>query len=407
MGAASLVLDEPTAQLDPAGTEAVATLLLDRAAAGTAVLVTEHKPSILGRASRCLVLTEGRSAALGRPGEVLGSATAAVLDGEAPALVAIVEALGLEASLGFDVGALADAIRLRHPSPSSRPSSAKTPAEPWRSVRDVRPVTIRLENLTHRYGAVTSLRGVTLEVGDGETVAIVGENGSGKTTLAKHFLGLLRPVEGRVLIDDQDIAARSIAALARTVGFVFQDPDDQLFGRSVAREVAFGPTNLGLGATDRVRLVEAALAAVGLAAEAATNPYDLDLATRKLVALASVCAMDPAVLVLDEPTTGQDRPGVERVGAVVDSFAAAGRTVVAVTHDMEFAARHFGRVVVMRDGGIAADGPPREVFAAGNAALLASTGLRLPPIAELGALLGMPGSPVTVDDLLAKLKTID
>jgi energy-coupling factor transport system ATP-binding protein len=405
MGAASLVLDEPTAQLDPAGTEDVAALLLDRAAAGTAVLVTEHKPSILGRASRCLVLAGGRSAVLDAPGAVLGRATAEILGGDGPALVAIAEALGLDPGLGFDAGALADAIRARGPAAhvAATADPPLAPAPPWAAVRDVRPAAIRLEGLTHRYGAVTSLRGVSLEIPPGATVAIVGQNGSGKTTLAKHLLGLLRPAEGRVLIDGEDIAGRSIAALARTVGFVFQDPDDQLFGRSVAREVAFGPTNLGLGAADRARLVEGAMRAVGLAGEAATNPYDLDLAARKLVALASVCAMDPAVLVLDEPTTGQDRPGVARVGAVVDSFAAAGRTVVAVTHDMEFAARHFDRVVVMHDGRIVADGPPREVFAAGNGALLASTGLRPPPTAELAARLGLDATPLTVEEVLAAL----
>jgi energy-coupling factor transport system ATP-binding protein len=406
MGAASLVLDEPTAQLDPAGTEAVATLLLDRARAGTSVLVTEHKPSILGRASRCLVLAGGRSAALGGPGAVLGSTTAAFLGGEWPALLAVAAALGLDPALGFDTGALAEAIRSREFAPSAVvPAPALAAAAPWQSVREIRPVGIRIEDLTHRYGAVTSLRDVSLDIPPGASIAIIGQNGSGKTTLAKHLVGLLRPAQGRVLIDDDDIAARSIASLAHTIGFVFQDPDDQLFGRSVAREVAFGPTNLGLSGADRARLVDQALAAVGLTAEAATNPYDLDLAARKLVALASVCAMDPAVLVLDEPTTGQDRPGAARVGAVVDAFLAAGRTVVAITHDMEFAARHFGRIVVMREGGVVADGTPREVFAAGNEALLASSGLRLPPIAELSARLGHGVGALTAEELMVALRT--
>jgi len=407
MGAGILVLDEPTAQLDPAGAEAVAALLLDRARAGTAVLLAEHRALVLGRTSRCLVLADGRAAALDRPGAVLGSATALLLGGEGPALVRVAEALGLDPGLGFDPGALADAIGERRLGGAAvrpgGPSAAVTATTPWQSVREVRPAAIRIEDLTHRYGALTALRGVNLEIPPGASVAIVGQNGSGKTTLAKHLLGLLRPAEGRVLIDGTDIAGRSIASLAGIVGFVFQDPDDQLFGRSVAREVAFGPTNLGVVGAARQRLVEAALAAVGLASEAATNPYDLDLAARKLVALASVCAMDPAVLVLDEPTTGQDRPGVARVGAVVDAFAAAGRTVVAITHDMEFAARHFRRVVVMRGGQVLADGTPREVFAATNAALLASTGLRLPPIAELGARLGLAGAPLSVEALLDAL----
>jgi energy-coupling factor transporter ATP-binding protein EcfA2 len=404
MGAGSLVLDEPTAQLDPAGTEAVAGLLGERARAGIAVLVAEHKPSILGRTSGCLVLAEGRTAALGGPGAVLGSVNAAVLGGAGPSLVSVAEALGLDPGLGFDAGVLAREIVARAPSKAARvPVSPASPSVAWQDVRNVGPTAIRISALSFRFGSLVALDGVDLDIAPGDSVAIVGQNGSGKTTLVKHLVGLLRPLEGRVLLDGEDVAGRSIASLARTVGYAFQDPDDQLFSANVAREIAFGPTNLGLSAADRSRLVDQPKAAVGLAGEAATNPYDLDLAARKLVALASVCAMDPAVLVLDEPTTGQDRPGTARVGAVVDAFKAAGRTVVAVTHDMEFAARHFGRVVVMREGRIVADGPPREVFAPGNAALLASTGLRLPPVAELGASLGLPSARLTVAELLEGL----
>ncbi|MGH2406814.1 MAG: ABC transporter ATP-binding protein [Candidatus Limnocylindrales bacterium] len=405
MGAGILVLDEPTAQLDPAGTDAVAALLLDRARAGIAVLVAEHKASILGRTTRCLVLSEGRTFAIGRPGDVLGASTVDVLGGTEPALVAAAETLGLDPGSGFYPAALAAEIRGQGPMVvGAIPVSPAGPAVTWHDVRAVRPTSIRLSGLTHRYGSLVALQEVDLEIAPGESMAIVGQNGSGKTTLVKHLVGLLRPDAGRVLLDGEDVAGRSIATLARTVGYAFQDPDDQLFSGSVAREVAFGPTNLKLTAADRARLVDQAMAVVGLTADAATNPYDLDLAARKLVALASVCAMDPAILVLDEPTTGQDRPGVARVGAVVDAFIAAGRTVVAVTHDMEFAARHFGRVVVMREGTVVADGPPREIFAPDNASLLASTALRLPPVAELAALLGMAGAPLTVAELLAEIR---
>ena len=197
---------------------------------------------------------------------------------------------------------------------------------------------------------MTALGGVDLAIAPGETVAIVGQNGSGKTTLARHLVGILQPTEGLVRVAGSDVAGRSISAMARTVGFVFQDPDTQLFSRSVEREVAFGPRNLGLAPATVARLVEAALSATGLADRRAVNPYDLGASDRRLVALGSVLAMDPAVLVLDEPTTGQDAAGTARVGAIVDGFATAGRTVVAITHDMELAARHFRRIVVLREG---------------------------------------------------------
>src|SRR5439155_10087735 len=129
-------------------------------------------------------------------------------------------------------------------------------------------------------------------------------------------------------------------------------------------ELHFGPRNLRLPKVDSDRLVEAALDAIGLTAERAANPYDLNVSARKLIAIGSVLATDPAILVLDEPTTGQDSPGIARIGAIVDMLRAAGRTVIAITHDMEFAARHFERVVVMRLGEIVADGPPSSTLTA-------------------------------------------
>jgi energy-coupling factor transport system ATP-binding protein len=150
-------------------------------------------------------------------------------------------------------------------------------------------------------------------------------------------------------------------------------------------------------------LVDEALEAIDLADQRSSNPYDLDVSGRKLVALGSILAMDPAVLVLDEPTTGQDGPGVARVGAVVDGYAAAGRTVVAITHDMEFAAAHFARVVVLRAGEVVADGSPSQVFAPANHALLDSTGLLAPVTARIAARLGLTTAPLTVETLLAAI----
>jgi energy-coupling factor transport system ATP-binding protein len=276
---------------------------------------------------------------------------------------------------------------------------------PWTPGRDRPPVRVTIDGLVHRYpNGVEAVRGVSLTIDPGEAVAILGQNGSGKTTLAKHLNGLLRPAEGHVLLDGQPTSSRTVADLARTVGFVFQNPDDQLFERSVEREVAFGPRNLGIAAADVADRVADSLAAVGLAGERATNPYDLDLPRRKLVALAGILAMDPAMLVLDEPTTGQDPDGVERVGAIVEAFRSVGRSVVTITHDMEFAATHFSRIVVMRAGVIVADGQPASVFAPVNAALLASTGLTPPPAARIAARLGLATVSLDAATLLEALR---
>jgi energy-coupling factor transport system ATP-binding protein len=361
---------------------------------------------------RVLVLDRARTVALDRPGPALAAAAAQV-GLTPPTLVRLAEAAGIDLSEAFNEAAIATGLLARRGAGAGgRPGSGPDPVPPqpaapldaWTPARDRPPVRVAVEDLVHRYPTgIEAVRGVSLTIEPGSTVAILGQNGSGKTTLVKHLNGLLRPAEGRVLLDGVPTDGESIARLAGTVGFVFQNPDEQLFERSVEREVSFGPRNLGIPAAEIGLLVASSLAAVGLADERATNPYDLDLSRRKLVALAGVLAMNPAVLVLDEPTTGQDADGIERVGAVIAAMRSAGRTVVAITHDMEFAAASFERIIVMRDGVVVADGPPDAVFAPANVELLASTGLTPPPSARIAARLGLGIVPLDADGLLTAL----
>ena len=393
MGTSVLVLDEPTAQLDPVGTATVGRLLAELAADGTTILCAEHDPTILGSVDRCLVLEAGAAVAVDRPGRALGGATLNPIGLLPPTLVRLAEAAGVDPAHAFDEAAVAAGLgAARHSLGALDPASwtAAGSSLAWQPREGGRRVRIEVDELTHRYPTgVEALRGVSLTINAGESIAIVGQNGSGKTTLVKHLNGLLRPTGGRILVDGEDTSTVPVHTLAATIGFVFQNPDDQLFDRSVAREVSFGPRNLGRSTDEVARAVTDGLAAVGLETARTTNPYDLDLSLRKLVALASVLAMDPAALVLDEPTTGQDGPGVRRVGSIVDGWVASGRTAVAITHDMEFAAEHFRRIVVMRGGLVVADGTPAEVFAPGNVHLLASAGLEPPPSARIGARLGL------------------
>jgi energy-coupling factor transporter ATP-binding protein EcfA2 len=262
---------------------------------------------------------------------------------------------------------------------------------------------IEIEGLVHVYaGGTRAVDGVDLRIADGERVAIVGQNGSGKSTLVRHFNGLLRPTEGRVLVDGSDTAGERVAHLAARVGLVFQDPDRQIFASRVRAEVAFGPRNLGLPRAAVDAAVERALEAVGLSDARDQNPYDLGYSRRKLLSLASVLAMDTPVLVLDEPTTGQDARGIARVAKVVGDASNAGRTVIAISHDMRFVAEAFARVVVMGGGRIVLDGTPAEVFAEANWATLASTYLEPPLAARVGALAGV-GSTPTEDALVSAL----
>jgi energy-coupling factor transport system ATP-binding protein len=262
---------------------------------------------------------------------------------------------------------------------------------------------LQTEGLVHVYGGETrALDGVDLAIRRGERVAIVGQNGSGKSTLVRHFNGLLRPTEGRVLVDGRNTAGRRVAHLAATVGLAFQDPDRQIFAGKVRNEVAFGPQNLGRRGAELQAAIDDALLATGLDKDAQTNPYDLGFSRRKLLALASILAMGTPVVVLDEPTTGQDARGVERIHGIVADLSAAGRTVVAVSHDMRFVAEAFERVVVMRDGRIVLDGTQADVFAEASWPTLASTFLEPPLAARIGARLGL-GSTPTDEALLVAL----
>ena len=237
------------------------------------------------------------------------------------------------------------------------------------------------------------LKGITLDLGPGAT-AIVGQNGAGKSTFVRLLNGLLKPVEGQVLVAGVDARQMTVAQLARTVGLVFQNPSDQLFKSRVLDEVMFGPQSWLLREEARER-AEAALAELGLEGFEARNPYDLGLAERKLVTVASVLAMGTPVIILDEPTIAQDQVGVRQLGAIVDRLARAGRTVITITHDMEFVARHFQRVLVFQDGRVLADDTAEAIFA--QPELLAAAGLQAPPITRLGQALGLPATVLTVE----------
>ena len=263
---------------------------------------------------------------------------------------------------------------------------------------------LAVEGLAHVYAAsgVRALDGIDLRIGTGERVALIGQNGSGKTTLVRHLNGLLRPTEGRVLVGGADARGLTVAQLASRVGLVFQDPDRQVFSGSVRAEVEFGPRNLGRSGRDLEAAVHQAIAATGLEGEEATNPYDLGQSRRKLLALASVLAMRTPVLVLDEPTTGQDARGVDRVSEVVRSVSAEGRTVIAISHDMRFVAETFERVIVMRAGRVILDGSPAEAFAPDAWEALRSTYLEPPLAARIGEQHGL-GSTPTDASLIAAL----
>lgn len=222
---------------------------------------------------------------------------------------------------------------------------------------------ILLEDVHFAYdGLFTALRGVSLQIDDGECVAVMGANGAGKTTLIKHLNGLLRPHKGRVIIDGMDAKHLSIAELSRKVGLVWQNPDHQLFLDTVRKEIVFGLRKLGFDEEEIDEIYMRTLTDLDLEGLAERSPFALSGGERKRVALASVLATEPLTLALDEPTIGQDAKQKERLAKLLLDLNKRGRTVVVVTHDIEFVIEHFPRTVAMSGGLIIADGMTSSVL---------------------------------------------
>jgi len=264
-------------------------------------------------------------------------------------------------------------------------------------------MNIEISNLQFTYpSGVQALFGVSLNIAAGEQVAIVGQNGAGKTTLVKHLNGLLGPTSGYVRIGDWDTKENPVAKLARRVGYVFQNPDEQLFSKNVGTEVAFGPKNLGYP-TEKVQdLVKDAMAMTELSDKTDTNPYDLSPTWRKMVAIASIIAMDTPVVIFDEPTTGQDAVNIARIANVIKVLRERGRTVITITHDIDFCAENFERVIAMSQGKVLLDGKANDIL--GQEEILATTFVDPPQLTRLGKRLGLEQTVRNQAEFLAALK---
>ena len=232
---------------------------------------------------------------------------------------------------------------------------------------------ISVENVFFTYpSGVKALSGVTLEIRDREFVAVMGENGAGKSTLIKHFNGLLKPSTGTVYVDGQDTRKISVAQLSRNVGLVFQNPDHQLFCETVEEEISFGLKNFGFQADILAKRVEETMTFLNIERYRKSSPFMLSGGEKKRVALAAVLAWDPKIIVVDEPTIGQDCSQKEKLRQFITQLNAQGRTVIMVTHDVEFVADCAPRVIIMSKGKVVADKPAKEILTDSDTLLKAS-----------------------------------
>jgi energy-coupling factor transporter ATP-binding protein EcfA2 len=257
---------------------------------------------------------------------------------------------------------------------------------------------IKTENVYYSYpNKVEALKGVSLTIQDGEFVAIMGQNGAGKSTFVKHFNGLLKPSKGTVCINGVETTKSSVASLARNVGFVFQNPDHQLFSETVEEEIGFALKNFGFKPEVIDERVTWALNLLSLTQYRKTSPFLLSGGERKRVALASVLAWDPQTLILDEPTIGQDHEQKEKLRQFILQLQTQKKTVVTVTHDVEFVAECNPRVVLMKEGKIVADGEGKKILT--DPEILEMSSIVLPQIAQVFNKLSALGLPKDVIDI--------
>ncbi|MFO8068516.1 MAG: ABC transporter ATP-binding protein [Alkalibacterium sp.] len=263
--------------------------------------------------------------------------------------------------------------------------------------------TFELKDIAFSYSPdVPIFKGLDLTF-DSRTTAIVGQNGAGKTTLVKLMKGLLKPSKGTLLIDGESIADQTAAQLAKRVGLVFQNPNDQIFKTNVLEEVMFGPLNIGFSSTEAEKAAREALQKVDLESKVKDNPYDLSLSERKLIALASILAMDTEMLIFDEPTMGQDFAGKEKIKAIIEELHKEGKLVLCILHDMDFAAEVFDRTVVLNQGEIILDGRTRAVFSEKN--ILEKAYLEQPYVTQIAQALGYDDSFIHESELVGFLNS--
>ena len=381
---ALVVMDEPTTDLDPVGKRDIFKLAQVLRSEMEGIILVEHETEHVLTADRILLMHEGRIVLEGPPREILADPRRVERHGVRPLQTTV-----LLSELGLETDALTirdAAARIRSAGWRVR-ESARERLNGARQREEGEPV-VRIRDLVFSYGASPpAVDGVSLDIGSGEFVALVGQNGCGKTTLAKHLNGLHSPTEGEVEVLGKSTADWTLPELGRRVGYVFQNPDHQIFANTVLDEVAFGLRNYGLPEEQVGEKVAAALAETGLSGREPEDPFNLTRGERQQLAVASVLATDPEILVLDEPMTGLDYHGQVAILNLVRRLNESGRTVVMITHSMWVVAEYADRCVIMSGGRVVRDGDVRSTFS--DPALLESLYLEAPEAVRLGYEFGL------------------
>lgn len=399
MNPSILILDEPTSELDPLGREEIYTTIQNlQCEQDLTIVAVEHSSQeICEKADELVVLKDCRIAWQGDPKDFFRDLELVQENGVKPLPVSEVgwelcrkglisrEEIPLTVDEAYDlICRLLDGKSL--PAPAEKQDTPE--GEPLIEIRDV---TYAYEN------GKTALNHVNLTIRQGDYLALIGQNGAGKTTLAKHFNAIHKPTSGQVLVCGRDTAKEEPNTLALEVGYVFQNPDNQIFSTSVYKEMEYGLKMQNIGKEEIEKRIRETAELLDLTDVLQEHPFSLGKGQRQRVAVASILVLKPRILVVDEPTTGQDWDGIQSMMTLIDKLHAAGTTIVMITHDMDVVARHANRAVVLCHGQVVLDGDVAEVFS--HTKELEEAYVSRPQIVELSHRLGMAQPALTSGEL--------
>ena len=377
-----LILDEPTTDLDPSGKEEIFNLIASLTAKGLTVLVIEHETEKLFSAERMVILNQGKIVLEGKAGEIFSRVNLLETNGiRPPQILKLLSHL----NLNLNLISVDEAYKLL------KENGYKISEEKYTYLlekeKNEKEVLFRIKNLGYTYPDGSQvLKGINLEIKEGEFLAIVGANGSGKTTLIKHFNHLFEPSEGEIFYRDTNLKELKISRLGREIGYLFQNPDNQIFASTVKEEIAFGLKNLAYPESQIEEKVKTALRSVQLKGYEEFDPFILTKGEKQRLAVASVLATQPKVIILDEPTTGLDFLELKSLMDILKELNQKGHTIIMVTHTMWLVAEYAKRAVVLDQGGVVFAGRVRDLFR--EEEKLKSYKLEVPPLIQLSNRLG-------------------
>lgn len=399
MNPSIIILDEPTSELDPIGREEIySTMVSLQKEQHKTVLAVEHSSQeISEKADEVVVLSDARVVWQGNPEMFFRELELVDKYGIKPLPVSKIgwklyrkgyikkEEIPLTVNDAYKL-----IIKLL--------DGKKLVFEPKEEKRTEAKKLIEVRNLHYKYDkSKEAIRGVDLDVYEGDYLALIGQNGAGKTTLAKHFNSLFKPSEGNIIVCGKDTKNEEPYSLAESIGYVFQNPDNQIFSTSVYKEMEYGLKNLKLDEKEISERIHEVAKMLDLEKVLNEHPFSLGKGERQRIAVASILVLKPKILVVDEPTTGQDWDGIQNMMKLIDQLHENGTTIIMITHDMDVVATHANRAVVMCYGKIVAQGGVREVFK--QKAVLESAFVSRPQIAELSEKLGLENMALNADEV--------